>query len=127
MENYRSYASGESYLTPGSVDAIRAEAKRIPERTWSYIAMFVFGGLAWTWTGNGAATMLFALIGCFFVLIYCRLERLHLQQQIQDEYTRAIAREVAAETNYEVERLHTSLEPLISERRDDYSDPSRYA
>jgi hypothetical protein len=89
--------------------------------------MFSFGGLAWTWTGNGAATTLFALIGGLFSLIYFRLERLRFQQQIQDEYTRAIARELAAEACFEVERLRTDLEPLTSLRREDLSDPTRYA
>jgi len=127
LENYRTYANGESHLDPGSVDAIRVEMKRLPEKTWSWVAMFLFGGLAWSWTRSEAATMLFALLGGGIVLIYFRIERLYFQHQIRDEYTRAIVREVAAETSFDLERLRSDLEPLLSPHRRDYSDPTRDA
>lgn len=127
MADYRSYASGQNYLEPGSLEAIRADSKRIPERTWSWVAMFVFGGLAWSWTHNEAASILFAILGWGIVAVFYRVERLYFQQQFREEYTRAIVREVAAELSFDLERLRSDLDPLLSPHRRDYSDPTRDA
>lgn len=113
MEKYRSYATGHNYVTPGVIDTIKGDIKRIPEQLWTWIATIGLGALAWSWTRDSAAIMLFSAIGAALSMIYFRIERLHLQRQIDDEYTRAVVREVASENEHNLERLRTEIEDLV--------------
>ncbi|MNK62879.1 hypothetical protein D3C87_820730 [compost metagenome] len=61
------------------------------------------------------------------MMLYFKVERLFFQQQIREEHSRAIVREVADQHAHELMRIREDLAPLLAQYRRDYSDPTRDA
>lgn len=127
MQDYRDYANGQNYVQPGATESISQDIKRVPGQIWGWVAAVVFGTIAWRWTKNEDAALLFGLLGALIVLIYFKIERLFYQQQIREEITRGVVREVAANVAHDVAHLTDSLDERVPIYKPDYSDLTRDA
>lgn len=127
MNDFKEYKSGQYYVEPAAVEAIRAEMDRLPVQLVPCVAAILCAAMAWRWTGNWDATGLFGLIGWSTSALFFKMQTISLRQELREEQTRAIVREIAAELAHDIERLQDSIEPLISPYKPDYGDPTRDA
>lgn len=114
-------------MMPGAVDSINADIKGIPGQIFGWLAAAACGAMAWRWTNNSDAALLFAALGGYLMVLYFKVERLFLQQQIREEQTRAIVREEADQHAHELLRIQDDLATILAEYRHRYSDPTRDA